>query len=351
MLRKIGFEVSFISVVDADLVDNYVEDLQKRGIECIYPPYLKSIEHYIQENGKYFDLVMLFRAPYGGRYIDVVRKYAPQAKVVFNTVDLHFLREKREIELIGKKLKLSENVTDNKELGIMKRADMSIVVSDYEQYFLASFGENINLRVIPLATEIPGRNNGFAGRRNLVFIGGYLHRPNVDAVLYFVKEIWPSITNAIHDCEFWIVGSNVPDELEKLAGEKIKVIGFVPDLEQVFSTCMMTVAPLRFGAGIKGKILTSFSYGVPCVATSIAVEGMGLTHEHNVLVGDTPDEFASAIVKLYTDRETWEKLSDNGLTFLKENYSLENFEKNLRQLVCDLGIEPVNTEFSYKSLP
>jgi glycosyltransferase involved in cell wall biosynthesis len=194
--------------------------------------------------------------------------------------------------------------------------------------------------VIPLTTDIPGRTNGFTDRKNLVFIGGYLHRPNVDAVLYFVKEIWPLITEVMPDCEFWIVGSNVPDELKDLACEKIKVIGFVPDLEQVFSTCLMTVVPLRYGAGIKGKILTSLSYGVPCVATSIAIEGMGLTHDKNVLVGDTPAEFASAVMKLSTDIQTWERLSDNGLSILKEKYSLASLEKQLRNLVKDLNVYP-----------
>ncbi len=339
MLRKIGFEVTFISVVDAELVDHYVEDLQKRGIECIYAPYLVSIDEYIKQMGKYYDLVLLFRAPYGGQYINAIRKHAPQAKVVFNTVDLHFLREKREVELSGKGLKLHENLTRSEELGIMKKADATIVVSDYEQNFLASIGENSNSRVIPLPREAPGRTTGFKGREGIVFIGGYLHRPNVDAVFYFVNDIWPSISAAIPDCEFLIVGSNVPKELQELAGEKIKVVGFVANLADVFSQCKISVAPMRYGAGIKGKILTSLSYGVPCVATAIAAEGMGLTHMENILVGDTPAEFSAAVEKLYTDSQVWERISENGLLFVDEKYSLENFKKNLIQLVSDLGLQ------------
>ncbi|GEM_PF-470328 len=340
MLRKIGYEVTFISVVDADLINHYVEDLQKRGIECIYTPYLTTIDEYIKQMGKVFDLVMLFRAPYGGQYIDAVRTYATQAKVVFNTVDLHFLREKRESELAGNGLSLQENVTENGEIEIMKKADATIVVSDYEQNFLTSLGENINSRMIPIPREIPGRTRGFEGRKNIVFIGGYLHKPNVDAVLYFVKDIWPLITEALPDCEFWIVGSNVPKELEELAGEKIKVIGFVADISQVFSECKVSVAPLRYGAGIKGKVITSLSYGVPCVATSIASEGIGLTHEQNVLVGDTPAKFAAAVVILYTDSDIWERVSQNGLAFVSEKYSLENTEKHLVRLVRDLEVAP-----------
>ena len=340
MLRYIGFEVTFISVVDAQLVDHYVVDLEKRGIECVYQPYLESIDEYIKKMGKYYDLVLLFRVAYGGQYIDAVRKYAPQVKVIFHTVDLHFLREKRESELTGLGLKLHESVTKSEELAIMRKADVSIVVSDYELNFLNTLGENINLKVIPLPSEIPGRSNGFADRNNIVYIGGYLHKPNVDAVLYFVKEIWPSIAVLIPDCEFWIVGSNVPKELEELAGDKVKVIGFVSDLTEIFNTCKLSVAPLRYGAGIKGKIITSLSYGVPCVATTIAAEGMGLTHDQNILVADTPAEFAVAVAKLYTESVSWDRISMNGLAFASENYSLENLEKNIKKLVTDLGLQP-----------
>jgi glycosyltransferase involved in cell wall biosynthesis len=336
MLRKIGYEVTFISVVDADLIDHYVEDLQGRGIECIYAPFLTSIDEYIKQMGKHFDMVMLFRAPYGGQYIDVVREYAPQAKTVFNTVDLHFLREKREQELIGRGKKLQEKLENNQEIGIMKKADSTIVVSEYEQNFLTSLHVKINSRFIPIPREIPGRSGGFDNRKNILFLGGYLHKPNVDAVLYFMEEIWPIITKALPDCEFLIAGSNIPLELEELAAEKIKVIGFVADLSQIFSECRISVAPLRYGAGVKGKVITSLSYGVPCVATSIASEGMGLMNGQNALICDSPAEFAAAVVKLYTDSDTWEKVSQNGLALVSEKYSLENFENNIIQLLHDM---------------
>lgn len=341
MLRKIGFEVTFISDVDAEVVDGYVRDLQRRGIECIYKPYLTSIEEYIKEMGKYFALVVLVRAPHGGRYIDIVREYARQAKVVFDTVDLHFVREQRESKLIGKRMKNDGEALMNHEIGIMKKSDATIVVSDYEQELLNAIGDGLNSRVIPLTSEIPGRSQDFVGRQNIVFIGGFLHKPNQDAVLYFVNEIWPLITDALPDCEFWIIGSRMPPEIEALKGEKIKPIGFVSDLSEVFSTCKLSIAPLRFGAGVKGKVITSLSYGVPCVVTSIASEGTGLMNDHNILVGDTPQEFADAVIKLYSDSETWLRISDHGLTFLNEKFSLEVFEKNLRALISDLGITPL----------
>ena len=228
------------------------------------------------------------------------------------------------------------------EIKIMKLSDRTIVVSEFEQGLLNSLIPDNNSVVIPLTSEIPGSHVGFNLRHDIVFIGEFLHKPNVDAVLYFVKEIWSLIANQLPKCKFLVVGSNVPDEIRELASETIKIVGFVQDLSEVFSTCRISVAPLRFGAGIKGKIITSMSYGVPCVGTSIAVEGMGLTDEENIVVRDSPQEFAAGVIELYTNCQAWEHVSQTGLEFVNEKYSLDNFEKNLRRLLSDLDIYPNN---------
>jgi len=342
MLRQLGFEVTFISVVDAHIINRYVTDLQKNGIECIYQPYLNSIEEYIKANSKYFDLIILFRAPYGGKYIDYVKKYAPQAKIVFNTVDLHFLREKRAKELLDtdNSIKLvQEGVTQELEIAIMKKADITILVSKYEQKLLNQIAPEIKTKVIPLPREIPGRMGGFSQRNDIVFIGGFLHKPNVDAVHYFVDTIWPKVSNQIPNCKFRIVGSNVPEEIKILENKKIEVVGFVPDLADIFSKCKLSVAPLRFGAGVKGKVITSLSYGVPCIATSIAVEGTGLEDTETIMIADEPEEFVLKLKTIYQNKSYWEKLSQNGLDFVDKNYSLTKFEKNLSDLLLSLNLK------------
>lgn len=335
-LRKLGFEVTFISVVDPELIDKYVKDLQLNGVEVIYQPYLISIENYLKKFARYYDLFLLFRAPYGGKYINQIRKYAPKSKIIFNTVDLHFLREIRENEISGRKSFLMKFLMKNRELNIMKKSNHTILVSEYEKVYLESINPKINASVIPLPREIPGRKNSFSERKHIVFIGGFLHKPNIDAVKYFVKEIWPLITDKLSDCEFWIVGSNVPMEIMMLENEKIKIIGYVENLSEIFDNCKLTVAPLRYGAGVKGKILTSLSYGVPCVATSIATEGMGLKNNYNVMIDDIPMKFANSVIELYSSESMWDKLSTNGMTFMIENYSLEIFKKKVSQLIGNL---------------
>ncbi len=153
-----------------------------------------------------------------------------------------------------------------------------------------------------------------------------------------MNEIWPSINKELPDCEFWIVGSNIPDEIRNLGGTSIRVLGFVDDLSMVFENVKLSVAPLRFGAGIKGKILTSLSYGVPCVASTIAVEGMNLTDNVNILKAENSFEFQQKVIRLYKNEYDWENISKNGLFFVQENYSVSFFEEKLKLLFDDLGL-------------
>lgn len=338
-LRKMGFEVQFISVGDSEIYDQYVQDLQKRGICCFYAPFLTSIDDYLWRNGKYLNLIMLFRAPHGGKYIDLVKEYAPQAKIVFNTVDLHFLREIRASDVSGILDPGNTRLIENDEIRIMRKADATIVVSEFEQRFLGALDDPISTHWITVPRRVAGRAQDHDTRSNILFIGSYPHQPNIDAVFYFVEKIWPLVSPRLPGCEFWIVGSGVPPEIDALADERVKVIGYVPDLSEVFDRCRLSVAPLRFGAGIKGKILTSLGYGVPCVATSIAAEGMGLTHGTDVLISDEPVEFAELTVELYENGEKWEHISDNGLALVQRKYSLEQFESKLAYLLHKLDLD------------
>lgn len=339
-LRKLDFDVTFISTDDSHVIDQYVFDLQSRGIHCLYPPYLSSIEQFIKDFGIYFNLVVLFRAPFGGRYMKAVKKYMPNAKLIFNTVDLHFLRESREKTLQPSNGQIAGRVetTEEYEVGLMKAADISILVSEYERSFLSQLYPGLTTTVMPIPREIPGRKQGFEPRKDIAFIGGYLHKPNVDAVHYFVKEIWPNISEKLPGVKFKIVGSNLPEEFKVYACDTIELVGFVQELGDVFDNVRLSVAPLRYGAGIKGKVVSSLSYGVPCVATSMAIEGMGLTKDENILTSDGPEAFAELVVRAYNDKFLWDDFSYEGLKFVKAMHSIESFETNLKDLLNRLGL-------------
>jgi len=159
--------------------------------------------------------------------------------------------------------------------------------------------------LFPWAIEIPGPQTLFDQRDGIAFIGGFQHQPNIDSVLWFTAEILPLIRRRLPDAVFYIVGSHPAPEVLALEGDGIKVVGFVEDLREVLDRCRMSVVPIRYGAGIKGKIGTSLSYGLPCVATSIGAEGMDLTDGDGVLVADDPSDFADTVVQLYRDSELW----------------------------------------------
>lgn len=338
MLRQWGFEVSFIPANIA-YFGKYTDELQKLGVECLYFPYINSVGDYIKNEGYCYDLVVLSRAPVAAEYIDIVREFAPQAKILFSTVDLHFLREKREAELCGSHiLKIAAQETEKIEIGIMRKAHRTIVVSEAEYEMLRRLDPNISVSLVSIPREITGRRNNFEDRRDIVFIGGYNHPPNIDAVQFFTSEIWPIVTEALPDVKFIIAGSNMPDSISQLSGKNIIVRGYVEDLGEIFDHCRLSVAPLRYGAGIKGKIVTSLSYGVPCVATAIAKEGMGLIHGESILVAETVEDFANAVVKVYTSANLWNKLSSNGLEVVREKFSIESVRGALHDVLQGLGL-------------
>src|SRR5213075_2962088 len=155
----------------------------------------------------------------------------------------------------------------------------------------------------------------------LVFIGGFRHPPNTDAVLWYASEILPRVRDKLPGVKTYIVGSDVPSTIRKLAAHDFVVTGYVPDIAPYFTACRVSISPLRYGAGVKGKINLAMSYGVPVVATTSSIEGMYLTPGFDVLTGDTPAEFADAIVRLYHDRELWEKVAAGGRDNIRRYFS------------------------------
>ena len=339
-----GYQITFIPE-NLQYMPTYTENIQALGVECRYAPYDTSVEAYIEEYGGVFEAVMLYRVANGGRFYEHVRKFAPTAKIIFDTVDLHFLREERQAALVKGKKKSQELLakareTRERELHLLKHSDASIVLSEHEKQLLKHEYGLKHTFAIPIVLEAQAAVKSFDLRSDIAFVGGFQHTPNVDAVLYFVKEIWPEVKRKLPGVKFYIVGSKPPAEVEILqeSDKDIVVTGYIPDLGSVLDNIKLSVAPLRFGAGIKGKIGTSMSYGVPCVATKIASEGMGLVEGEQILVADHADELVELIASAYEDRALWETVSEGGLEFVNENYSVEVIAKKLGFLMSSIGI-------------
>ena len=209
------------------------------------------------------------------------------------------------------------------------------MVSGVEQKLLHKARPDQSIEIVPTIAEVSGSKTPFALRRDWLFIGGFQNRPNIDAVLFFVKDIYPLVSEHLGDAKFYIIGDKPPPEVAALATERIVVAGLQRDVRPFFNSVKLSVAPLRFGAGIKGKINQSMGFGVPVVATSLAVEGMELQDREDILIADEPEDFARALIELYESEDLWTRLSENGIRKTQALYSTEAARKKLELLFSD----------------
>ena len=321
VLADLGCQVSFMPE-NRLFLERYTPALQQLGVEALYAPYAQDPVKVLRERGREFDLVVLSRHYVAASFIGLVRLYAPQAKLVFDTVDLHYLREQRAAELTGKSdLARHAATTRAQELKLIREADVTLVVSQVEQELLARDAPGTRVEVLSNVHEVHGCRTPFAARRDLVFVGGFQHPPNTDAVRWFVAEAFPLIHTQLPEVRFHVIGSNVPDAIRALAGAHVVVHGYVEDITTYMDGCRVSVAPLRYGAGVKGKVNMAMSYGLPVVATPIAVEGMHVVVGEDVLVADDATAFAAAVVGLYRDETLWNMLSVHGLANVEQHFS------------------------------
>lgn len=278
-----------------------------------------------------FELIILC-FPHIAYYVhSTFKRMFPNARIIFDTVDVHFVRLEREFELTGNKLYAKDAARHKKiEAELAESADQVWCVTEDDRRNLQAVAPNAKIEIVPNIHALNRRGESFAARKDLLFIGNFNHRPNVDAVYYFLKEIFPLVLKTMPDVRLRIVGSNMASDIFQLESKNVRIEGFVPNVEPIFETCRVFVAPLRYGAGMKGKIGQALSFGLPTVTTSVGSEGMNLSHEREVLVADAPEVFAAEICRVYQDEILWQKLSDAGFDFIKNNFSPEIVEAQIQ---------------------
>jgi glycosyltransferase involved in cell wall biosynthesis len=224
------------------------------------------------------------------------------------------------------------------ELQLIRLADITTVVSTYELSILRKELPDYKIRLLPFARSTQSFKKSFLERKDIVFVGSYQHTPNVDAVKFFTQEIMPLIRQSLSGVRFYVVGSRPPLDVNELACEDIIITDFIPDLTSFLNNVRISVAPLRYGAGIKGKIGGAMAVGLPVVATPIAAEGMSLTPGVNILIGEDPKAFANQIITLYQDENLWDSLSNNSLTFAERVWGAESAWNILANTLAEIDI-------------
>lgn len=334
MFLQKGYVVKFLG-------DNFMHDepystiLQQMGIEILYgPEYQVKIWDWLRDHGDDIEVAYLNRPHISTKYIDYILDNT-DIKVIYYGHDLHFLREGREFQLTGDPKKREDSeYWKSIELSLMSKAAISYYPSYIERDAIHEIDPTINVKDITayvfdeFKTDIP---EDFAKREGLLFVGGFAHPPNADAVLWFAREIYPRIREKMlaagqEPPKFYVIGSKVTDEIKALEqpDNGIVIKGFVSDeeLERLYAECRLVVVPLRYGAGVKGKVVEAIYNGAPIVTTSIGAEGIPQV-EDVLVVEDEPEAFAEKTAALYQDTDACRELCRKTQDYIKEHFSVD----------------------------
>ena len=259
-----------------------------------------------------------------------VSQSCPKALKILDTEDLHFLRKARQQALRdGIDVKDANLFTETakREIASILRCDLSLIISEFEMELLTgtfSVSKELLYYLPFMVTEFAGSDSfhGFKQRANFMTIGNLLHAPNLDSVLYLKKEIWPLIRKQLPKAQLYIYGNYAPQHILDLHNKKqgFHIMGWADSVATVMQSARVCLAPLRFGAGLKGKVLDAMLHATPWVTTSIGAEGMYPDTIIPESIADTPEEFAALCVAIYTDKTKWEKNAKTGIDIIKERY-------------------------------
>lgn len=333
-LAKLGQPV-FISMGQFQRPE-YERQLRKEGVEVA--PWI-DYQRLLKE--RRFQVALLSRPDVAGALLRSIKRAAPGIKTIFDTVDIAFLRLEREYQLTGdEKVAQATRRYKKLETRLARSCDQVWCVTAEDQAALASEAPSARFEIIPTIHPLQDRGKSFAARQGLVFIGNFLHRPNTDAIHYFMQEIHPLVREAIPAVKLFIVGDYAPPEIAAYASNEVTITGYVADVDPIFQNCRVFIAPLRFGSGIKGKIGQALSYGLPVVTTTIGAEGMSLENGSEAIIADEAREFAAALIRVYQNAALWQRLSDHGYDHITRHFTPEVVEEKIHQAIktiCDLN--------------
>lgn len=335
LFKKQGFAITFCSPAQdsdfmVDLADYDVDKVSVALNDPSFDTYIKELQPHVVV----FDRFMI-EEQFGWR----VAEHCPEAIRILDTEDLHCLRLARQHAFKDKRtFEISEIVGEEvakREIASILRSDLSLMVSEFEMQLLQSvFTIDPSLLLyLPLVVDSFDLNSlSFDQRENFVFIGNFLHEPNWNAVQYLKESIWPIIRKQLPNAVLEIYGAYPSQKVFQLHNDKdgFLIKGRAESAKEVISKARVVLAPLRFGAGIKGKLLEAMQYGSPSVTTSIGAESMHADLDWNGSILDDPQQFADASVGLYQDEIFWKQSQQNGFTIIKQRYLKELFEEEFK---------------------
>ena len=347
LLQSLGIKVTFASL-EMEYAGRHTEALQRVGIECVYAPHFKNWQALLDQRGSEFDFVYGMRFEIMEQVIDGMRSRMPNAKILFNPADLHFLRLIREARLkksvndpMAEELFAKADGVKERELHVMRSSDAIIVYNEIEREVVQTNLPGNLVTVLPFF--VPARDTvpDWSQRSGVAFLGSHQHAPNRDAVEFFARQVMPLIRQQIPDCVFHIYGSGMElmrKSLEDLQDVGVVVVGSVKEVSDAFDRHRVFVAPMRFGSGIKGKVVMALCNGIPTVLNQVSAEGINARDQQEVIQAETPAEFAAAVTELHQNRARWQSISEAALRFGRTTFSRDRARDALRATILGTGI-------------
>ena len=324
-LQRLGFAVSFAAALDIAASENERTALDAHGIQWCGLPYYRSVEEVLRRQAGEFDLIYLHRIANAAKYGELARQHFPKARQIYSVADLHHLRiarqaaaeDRPELAPLANRLRLMEFTA-------AALADAVITHSSDEARLLEAQLGNAKVHLARWSVAPRPTKTAFGKRRGIAFIGG--HPPNLDAARWLIAEIMPRVRARDPALECWLVGEGLPEGLKQRCGDGLVALGPVADLTEIFERVRLTVAPLRFGAGIKGKVVDSLAAGVPCVTTPVGAEGLDLPPAFGGGIAATAEAIAAAVLRLHGDATANKASRAAGLRYIEEAFSEANLD-------------------------
>jgi glycosyltransferase involved in cell wall biosynthesis len=310
---------------------DYERLLWKEGIETA-----DAIDYRRLLKNKNVKAAIVSRPSMGAALIHRIRRVNPKVGIVFDMVDTHFLRFQREHEISGDPAALAEAERYRKlERKLAQASDIVWCASLEDKQVMQREVPETRIEVVPTIHELRDSGKPFSERQDLLFIGNLAHRPNDDAVLFFMREVYPCLRQIVPGVRLDIIGDNPSAAITDFNSEDVRIRGYVPDVEPYLRERRVFVAPLRFGAGIKGKVGEAMAHGLPVVTTSIGAEGFGLTHQLDVMIADDPESFASAVEQLYSQKELWERVAHHSRLRIEKYFTPDVIAETINNSIRD----------------
>ncbi|MCG8431214.1 MAG: glycosyltransferase family 4 protein [Candidatus Omnitrophica bacterium] len=314
-----------------------IDEMKDLGIE-VYTETFALREVLSRPDLAFVFIEFFFIAEY---FLPRIRILNKNARVVVDSVDIHYCRELSQYELTKKKEDYEKALqTRKREAAVYNNADVVLTLTPEDTKFLLKDFPGVRTHVIPNIHDIEPVDFSKRREKTLIFVGGFYHTPNVDAMHFFCQEVMPLLAAQCPDIKLKIIGSNVPGEIRRYANENIEVIGFVPSVSEHLQQSYISVAPLRYGAGMKGKVGEALAHGIPVVTTSFGIQGMELEPGKDVMLAQRPEEYVSRIMALINDRKLYEEMSHNGMRFIRERYTPDAVSRMMDELYEETARHP-----------